>query len=118
MDLSTTEMKDVLKLAADTKTVMTPTAVVLESLNLESEFMQEQKKYYSKNAWAVMEKRAEKPMIPDEDKILKNNMLGFDKVTLPLNTNPNTLLSYLLSVSSRPHLHMVSLQALQKDVSH
>jgi len=79
MDLTQTELEEILKLAAETRTVMTPTAVVMEPLHLESDFMQEQKKYYSSRAWQAIEKRAAVPVIYNADKIMKNNMIFIEE---------------------------------------
>jgi len=74
LELDETEIDDVLKLASENRVVLTPTAVVMEPLDLQSSHMLEQKKYFSDKAWAALEKRAEAPMIPNEKEIMQRNI--------------------------------------------
>jgi imidazolonepropionase-like amidohydrolase len=75
MDLSRPEYARVLKLAAETKTVLTPTAAVFEEFDPASASMQRQKPYYNAAAWESLEKRAkQKPMLEGADRVTALNL--------------------------------------------
>jgi hypothetical protein len=74
MDLRKSEFQDLLRSAARSKVVLTPTAVINDTLNEKSPDFAEQKKYYTPEAWAKLEERMKKPLIPGSDLALKKNM--------------------------------------------
>ena len=55
--------------------MITPTADVMEPIELERNHLEEQKKYYTPEAWAKIEQRIKKPMFPDAEQILENNKI-------------------------------------------
>jgi imidazolonepropionase-like amidohydrolase len=70
MDLGRPEYARILKLAAETRIVLTPTAAVFDEFDPSSESMVRQKPYYNAAAWESLEKRAkQKPMLEGADKI-------------------------------------------------
>ncbi len=73
LDLNRPETLDVLRAAARARVVLTPTAVVVEPLEPVRNHMEEQKKYFTPEAWAEVEKRLKKPLIPNGEKILEKN---------------------------------------------
>lgn len=75
MDLSRPEYGRVLKLAAETKTVLTPTAAAFEEFNPASEAMARQKPYYTTGAWeALLKKAGQKPLVEGAEKVTAMNL--------------------------------------------
>ncbi len=75
MDLNRPEYARVLKLAAATRTVLTPTAAVFDEFDPTSEYMSRQKPYYNAAAWeALLKKAKQKPMLEGADKITALNL--------------------------------------------
>jgi imidazolonepropionase-like amidohydrolase len=75
LDLSSPEIREVLRVAAAEKVVLTPTAVVIESLlpgRMEKHHMEEQKKYYAPQAWDTILKFSQKPPILTVEKLQTN----------------------------------------------
>jgi imidazolonepropionase-like amidohydrolase len=64
---------DALKMAARSRVVLTPTAVVVEPLESKRNHMEEQKKYYTAEAWAQIEKRLKNPIFTQGEKMLEKN---------------------------------------------
>lgn len=69
-DLSTPELKDLLQLAAKTGVVLTPTAVVLESLDPMPQYLEEERRFMTTEAWAKLQERNAKPYITNRDKVM------------------------------------------------
>lgn len=75
MDLGRPEYGRVLKLAAETKTVLTPTAAAFEEFDPASETMTRQKPYYTAGAWdALLKKAGQKPLVEGADRITAMNL--------------------------------------------
>lgn len=75
MNLDRPEYRRVLALAAETRTVLTPTAAVFEEFDPASDYMARQKPYYSASAWEALVKRSkQKPMLENADKITALNL--------------------------------------------
>ena len=73
MELDETKLKEILKLAAEHKVVLTPTAVVIEPFEMERNHMEEQKKYYTLEAWGKISEAIENPPSRGNDHILDKN---------------------------------------------
>ncbi len=70
--MSRPEFKQIIRLASEYRTVLTPTAVVLEPIDPSQCKMDEQKSYFTPEAWAVVEKRLAKPLFPNAAEIMRN----------------------------------------------
>jgi imidazolonepropionase-like amidohydrolase len=73
LDMASEEMKAIVKLAAEYRVVLTPTAGVFEPMEMERNHMAEQQPYFTPEAWAILLKRIEKPMFPDGAAVLEKN---------------------------------------------
>ncbi|MBN1224955.1 MAG: amidohydrolase family protein [Candidatus Aminicenantes bacterium] len=73
LDMSGSEMLDILRLAAEHRVVLTPTADVVEPMELARNHMEEQKQFYTPEAWGKLLERIEKPVFPDGEEILSKN---------------------------------------------
>jgi enamidase len=73
MVLEETKLNEILKLAAEHKVVLTPTAVVIEPVEMERNHMEEQKKYYTPEAWEKIAEAIENPPSRGNDHILDKN---------------------------------------------
>ncbi len=67
LDLSRPEIQEIFKMAAQSNVVFTPTAVVVERVDMNSAVMQEQKKYYTPEAWTGLEKFAARDLFGPKD---------------------------------------------------
>jgi imidazolonepropionase-like amidohydrolase len=67
LDLTRPEIQEVFKMAAQANVVFTPTAVVVKRVDMNSAVMQEQKKYYTPEAWAALEKFAARDLFGSKD---------------------------------------------------
>lgn len=65
LDLSGTDLPAVLKLAAEAGVVITPTAAVIQPLDLQSRTQQDQKRFYTPEAWEKLSKSDQLPGYPD-----------------------------------------------------
>ncbi|HOW86717.1 MAG TPA: amidohydrolase family protein [Candidatus Aminicenantes bacterium] len=75
LDFGRPEYARILKLAAETKTVLTPTAAAFEEFGPASEAMARQKPYYSAAAWdALLKKAGQKPLVEGAEKITAMNL--------------------------------------------
>lgn len=72
LDMNRDEFKQIIRLAAEYKTVLTPTAVVLEPIDPAKCRMAEQKPYFTPAAWEVVEKRLAKPIFANAAEIMRN----------------------------------------------
>jgi len=70
VDLGRPEVAEVLRLAAKTGTVLTPTGVVLEPLDPAIHHLEEEKRFLTAEAWAKLQERVAKPFIPDGAKAM------------------------------------------------
>jgi imidazolonepropionase-like amidohydrolase len=74
IDLGRPEYARVLALAAETKTVLTPTIAVFEEFDPLSEFMGRQKPYYNAAAWeSLLKKRGQKPLLEGTEELAALN---------------------------------------------
>ncbi len=73
LDLGNSPARDLLKLAARSRVVMTPTADVIEPLDPVKNDLEGQKKYYTPDALALLEKRLAKPIFPNGAVIMEKN---------------------------------------------
>lgn len=64
IDLTQPQVREVLKLAAERRVVLSPTAVVREPLDMDKQRMEDQKRFYAPSAWEVIEKMAKQPPSP------------------------------------------------------
>lgn len=70
IDLDRPEYGRILKLAAETRTVLTPTAAAFEEFSPTSEGMAQQKPFYTAAAWEALLKRAgQKPLLEGAERI-------------------------------------------------
>ncbi len=75
MDLDRPEYGRILKLAAETRTVLTPTAAAFEEFAPSSEAMARQKPYYTAAAWEMLQKKAaQKPLLDGADRLTALNL--------------------------------------------
>lgn len=74
MNLQTEESKELLRTAARARVVLTPTADINAVFNESCPDYADQKQYYLPEAWAKLEERRSKPMMPGSDLALKKNM--------------------------------------------
>jgi hypothetical protein len=72
LDLERPEIREVFSMAARARVVLTPTAVVADPIDLKSPYMLEQKKYYTPEAWAGLEKFAARNIFGPAD--IKKNL--------------------------------------------
>lgn len=72
LDMKRPEFKQIVRLASDYGTVITPTAVVLEPIDTGKCRLEEQRPYFTPEAWAVVEKRLAKPSFPNAAEIMSN----------------------------------------------
>ncbi len=63
VDLARPEIQDLLRLAARTGVVLTPTAGVLEPLDIATQHLDEEKRFMTPEAWAKLEERIAKPYV-------------------------------------------------------
>ena len=73
-DMKSEEIRDIVRMAAEYNVVLTPTAGVFDPIDWEACRMEEQKKYYSPEAWAVLEERYRQPMIPNAKELQAKNI--------------------------------------------
>jgi imidazolonepropionase-like amidohydrolase len=74
LDLTQPEIQEILRLAAESRVVLCPTAVIQEHLDMEEHHMDEQKKYFTPEAWEKIEERVKKPVQPQNEKIMEKNI--------------------------------------------
>lgn len=72
LDMNREEFQQITRMAAAYKTVLTPTAVVLEPIDRTKCHMDDQKPYFTPAAWEVVEKRMAKPIFPNAAEIMGN----------------------------------------------
>jgi imidazolonepropionase-like amidohydrolase len=60
-DFGQPKIQEMLKLAAASKVVFTPTVIVVEPLDMVKDHLEEQKKYFTSDAWQMIEKRMQAP---------------------------------------------------------
>jgi len=70
VDLARPEIQDILRLAARTGVVLTPTAVVLEPLDIATQHLGEEKRLMTPEAWAKLEERIAKPYISNGAQVM------------------------------------------------
>ena len=73
MELDETKLNEILKLAAENRVVLTPTAVVIEPFVMERNHMEEQKKYYTAEAWEKISESIANPPLRGNERILDKN---------------------------------------------
>lgn len=61
MDLNQPRIREALRLAAERKVVLSPTAVVREPIDMDKQHMRDQKRFFVPSTWDMLEKMAEKP---------------------------------------------------------
>jgi imidazolonepropionase-like amidohydrolase len=64
MDLNAPAIREALRLAAERKVVLSPTAVVREPIDMQKQRMEDQKRFYVPSTWEVVEKMAKQPPSP------------------------------------------------------
>jgi len=64
IDLNAPQIRDVLRLAAERKVVLSPTAVVREQIDWTRQRMEDQKRFFVPSTWEVIEKMAKAPPSP------------------------------------------------------
>jgi enamidase len=64
IDLNAPAIRNVLRLAAERKVVLSPTAVVREPIDMAKQRMEDQKRFYVASTWEVIEKMAKTPPSP------------------------------------------------------
>lgn len=74
LDLAQPEIQELFRLAAEAKVVLTPTAIVREPLDIEKHHLEEQKKYFTPEAWEKIEKKLKEPVKPHIGKIMEKNI--------------------------------------------
>jgi imidazolonepropionase-like amidohydrolase len=70
VDLARPELQDILRLAAEARVVLTPTAVVLEPLDIATQHLDEEKRFLTPEAWAKIEERIAKPFISNGSQVM------------------------------------------------
>jgi hypothetical protein len=70
VDLARPEVQDILRLAAEAGVVLTPTAVVLEPLDIATQHLDEEKRFLTPEAWAKVEERIAKPFISNGPQVM------------------------------------------------
>jgi imidazolonepropionase-like amidohydrolase len=74
LDLTQPEIQEIFGLAAESRVVLCPTAVIREHLDMKEHHMDEQKKYFTPEAWEKIEERVKKPVQPQNEKIMEKNI--------------------------------------------
>lgn len=64
MDLNQPAVREALRLAAERKVVLSPTAVVREPIDMEKQHMADQKRFFVPSTWEMIEKMAKQPPSP------------------------------------------------------
>ena len=64
MDLNQPQIREALRLAAERKVVLSPTAVVREPIDMQKQRMEDQKRFFVPSTWEVIEKMAKQPPSP------------------------------------------------------
>jgi len=73
LDMTRSEIMEIVTLAAEHKVVLTPTAGVVEPMEPERNHMEEQEQYFEPEAWEIVLKRMETPAFPGGEAILEKN---------------------------------------------
>jgi hypothetical protein len=74
INLSETDIPAMLQLAAEAGVVITPTTAVIQPLNLESRTQQDQKKFYTAEAWEQLSTSDQLPGFPDLTPLYKKQI--------------------------------------------
>jgi imidazolonepropionase-like amidohydrolase len=64
MDLNQPQIREALRLAAERKVVLSPTAVVREPIDMQKQHMEDQKRFFVPSTWEIIEKMAKQPPSP------------------------------------------------------
>jgi enamidase len=64
MDLNAPAIREALKLAAERKVVLSPTAVVREPIDMQKQHMEDQKRFFVPSTWEQIERMAKQPPSP------------------------------------------------------
>jgi len=74
LDMGQPVFREIAELAAKYSVVITPTLDVMAPVETDSEFMAAQKRYYTPEAWAKLQERSAKPLLPHGAEILEKNI--------------------------------------------